>query len=152
MRGIAIASVLAYAVVVSQPLAYLVFLTAAQRALTAPAYIELRQRINPVMTRRLGTIYVAALVAVLLLLGLALRGGQGTVTAGAAVALLCLVVDAVLMLRENVPINRVIDGWSTTDYPAEWQHYRDRWFAVFSTRQVVLLIGFAAVVAGAVVQ
>ena len=152
MRGAAIASVLAYAVVSSQPLAYLVFLTAAQRALSAPAYIELRQHINPVMNGRLGVIYVAALVALLLLLWLSLRGGHGAVTAGAAVALLCLVADVVLMLRENVPINTVIDGWSTSDYPADWQDYRDKWFTIFAYRQIVLLIGFVGLVAGAVVQ
>jgi hypothetical protein len=152
IRIAAIASVLAYAIVVSQPLAYLVFLTKAQRALSAPAYIELRQRINPVMSRRLGWIYLGALATVVLLLVLSLRSGSWNVLAAATVALLCLLVDGMLMLRENVPINSVIDRWSITDYPADWQDYRSKWFAVFGRRQVVLLVGFLSLVVGAVIQ
>ncbi len=68
----------------------------------------------------------------------------------AAVALLCLLLDLVLMMRENVPINGVMDRWSTTSYPEDWEQYRRRWFAVFRSRQVLLLVGFSSVLAGAV--
>jgi hypothetical protein len=127
-------------------------MTQAQRALSAPAYIELRQRINAVMSRRLGWIYLGARATVLLLLVLSLRSRSWSVVTTAAVALLCLLVDGALMLRENVPINSVIDRWSTTDYPADWEDYRSKWFAVFGHRQVVLLVGFFSLVVGAVIQ
>lgn len=152
MRLAMLANLVVYAVVVSQPLAYLLFLTSAQRGLSAPAFIELRQRINQVMNRRVPLVYGSALGTLLLVLGLSLASGNwhGLVTAG--VALLCLVIDAVFMLRENVPINRVMDRWTTTAPPADWEHYRSRWFAVFAYRQVVLLIGFVSLLVGAVFQ
>jgi hypothetical protein len=143
-------NLIAYAVVVSQPLAYLLFLGEAQRALSATAYIELRQRINPVMTRRVPAIYLTALATVLLVLVLSLRVGSASGVVTSALALLCLLVDVFFMVRENVPINGVMDRWSTTDYPEDWEHYRSRWFAIFAYRQVVLLVGFLALLAGAV--
>ena len=153
MIGIAIvATLVAYSIVVSQPLAYLVFMGSAQRALSAPAYIELRQCINGVMTKRLPVIYVIALATVILLLVLSLRTRNWNVLGASTVALLCLVFDVFLMLRENVPINGVIDRWSTTDYPEDWTQYRTKWFTVFAYRQVVLLVGFLSLVVGAVFQ
>lgn len=152
IRVVAITSLLAYALVVSQPLSYLVFMSKAQRALSAPAYIELRQCINAVMTRRLPVIYLGTLAIVLLLLVLAVRSRNGNLVVTAGVALLCLVIDVVFMLRENVPINGVIDRWSTTDYPEDWQDYRAKWFTVFGYRQVALLVGFFSLVVGAVIH
>jgi hypothetical protein len=150
MRLAMLLTLIGYAVVVSQPLAYIVFMTKAQRALSAPAYIELRQRINPVMTKRLPAIYVITLLALVLLLALSLRSRAWTVALSAAVALVCLVVDVVFMVRENVPINGIIDTWTTISYPADWQDYRAKWFATFAYRQVAQLAGFVSLLVGAV--
>lgn len=147
-----IASLIAYSIVASQPLAYVVFLGPAQRALSAPAYIELRQRINSVMNRRVPVVYLATVAAVVFLLALSLRSANWNVLVAATVALLCLFVDIVLMLRDNVPINSVVDRWSLTDYPDNWEDYRTRWFTGFGHRQFVLLVGFSSLVIGAVLR
>jgi len=147
-----ITNLIAYSIVVSQPLAYMLVMGRAQRSLSPAAYIELRQCINPIMTRRVPVIYLSTLATVLLLLVLSLRirNWSGLVTA--TVALLCLVIDILFMMRENLPINGVIDQWSTTNYPENWEHYRTKWFAIFTYRQVVLLIGFFSLLVGAVFQ
>lgn len=150
MRIAMLANLVAYSIVVSQPLAYIVVMTRAQRSLSAPAFVELRQRINAVMTRRVPVIYSLTLATTLILLPLSLLGGAWGVLAAAIVALVCLLVDAMFMLRENVPINGVIDQWSTTTYPEDWQDYRAKWFAIFAYRQVVLLVGFLSLLVGAV--
>jgi hypothetical protein len=140
-----IANLVAYSIIVSQPLFYMLAMTSAQRALSAPAYVELRQPINSVMSRRVPVIYSITLVTVSILLVLSF-------SATTLVALVCLLVDIVFMMRENVPINRVIDRWSTTDYPEDWETYRTKWFAIFAYRQVVLLVGFLSLLFGAVFQ
>jgi hypothetical protein len=147
-----ITNLIAYSVVVSQPLFYIVALGRAQRALSAPAYIELRQCINSVMTRRVSVIYSSALATGLLVLVLSLRLQNWSGLATATVALLCLVIDIILMMRENVPINAVIDQWSTTNYPEDWERYRTKWFGIFAYRQVLLLVGFFALLVGAATQ
>lgn len=145
-----IVNLLLYSTVASQPLFYILALTSAQRALSGPAYIELRQRVNAVMNRRVPVIYSTTLVATLVLLVLSWRTEDGRLLGTTVVALLCLVADVALMLRENVPINGVIDRWSTTDYPGDWEDYRRRWFAIFEYRQVLLLSGFLSLLIGAV--
>jgi hypothetical protein len=147
-----VANLIAYSIVASQPLFYLVALGSAQRALSAAAYIELRQRINAVMTKRVSAIYVSTLATLLLVLALSLWVRNWISLAAATVALLCLLVDVFFMLRENVPINGVIDQWSTTDHPADWESYRTKWFDIFAYRQVLLLVGFFALLVGAVYQ
>lgn len=149
-RFVNIATLITYTIVVSQPLAYLFFMASAQRALSAPAYIELRHAINRVMTRRVPVVYGSALGTMLVLLASAFSLGNTGVVVSTAIAILCLIVDAFCMIRENGPINGVVDRWSTTDYPDDWEDYRNRWFSIFGYRQVVLLIGFVSLVAGAV--
>jgi hypothetical protein len=147
-----VTSLIAYSIVVSQPLFYIVAMGRAQRALSAAAYIELRQCINSVMTRRVPVIYLTTLATVLVVLVLSLRFRNGSGLVTATVALLCLVVDIYLMMRENVPINGVIDQWSTTNYPKDWESYRTKWFEIFAYRQIALLVGFFALLVGAVSQ
>lgn len=142
----------AYSIVASQPLFYIVAMSTAQRALSGSAYVELRQRINSVMKQRVPVIYLAALVTIVALLVLSWRARIWNVLITTSVALLCLVADIALMIRENVPINGVIDRWSPTDYPEDWEAYRSRWFAIFGYRQVVLLVGFISLLFGAVFQ
>jgi hypothetical protein len=146
------ANLLAYSTVASQPLFYIVALTTAQRALSGSAYVELRQRINAVMTRRVPLIYLATLVTSVALLALSWRTRSWNVRITTLLALLCLVVDIALMMRENVPINGVIDRWSATEYPDDWEAYRSKWFSVFGYRQVILLIGFTSLLFGAAFQ
>lgn len=153
MLAIALAaSLLTYAVVVSQPLAYMVFLRAAQRQLSGAAYIEMRQRINAVMNGRLSWIYLGTLAALVLLITAAWRSGAWTVLAAAAVATGCLFADTHFMLRQSVPINAVVDGWSPADPPADWTDHREKWFAVFGKRQVVLLVGFSSLLVAVAVR
>ena len=145
-----LAALAAYAVVLSQPLFYMVVMTKAQRTLSAPAYIELRQRINPIMNRRVPVIYMGTLVALLVVLGLAFDVGERSVLATTTVALACLFADVVFAIRENQPINAVVDGWSPTAYPADWYDYREKWLTIFRAREVVLLTGYASLLVGAV--
>jgi hypothetical protein len=152
LRIAIVANLVAYSLVVSQPLAYIVFLGQAQRGLSASAYIELRQHINPAMNRRVPVIYVGTLVTGLLLLALAARIADWTVAVTTIVALLCLIVDVVFMVRESGPLNVMMDRWSTTDHPEDWDRYRTKWFTIFGYRQLVLLIGFFSLLIGAAIN
>jgi hypothetical protein len=146
------ANLLAYSTVASQALFCIVAMTSAQRALSGAAYVELRQRVDSVMTRRVPVIYSTTLATLLALLVLSWRGRAWTVLATTIVALLSLLVDIALMLRESVPINQVIDRWSTANLPDDWEAYRSRWFAILGYRQVVLLVGLVGLLFGAVFQ
>jgi hypothetical protein len=147
-----ILNLITYSIVVSQPLAYRVVMGRAQRALSPAAFIELRQCINPIMTRRVPVIYASALATLLLLLVLSLRMPNWIGLVTTSIALLCLVIDVFFMLRANVPINGVIDQWSPSQYPEDWERYRAQWFASFAYREIALLVGFLSLLVGAVFQ
>lgn len=145
-----LANLATFSIIVSQPLFYLLALTAAQRGLSAAAYIELRQRLNPVMNRRVPLLYGAALITSVGLLGLAYRAGNGFVLGTTVLALLGLIADLGYMIRKNVPINRVMDGWSPSNHPPDWHAYRDKWLGMFAYRQVLLAVAFVSLLTGAI--
>jgi ABC-type iron transport system FetAB permease component len=138
-----------FSFVVSQPFFFLVALGRASETLSASAYIELRQRINAVMNRKLPLLYGAALVSALVLLGLAIARGERLVAAATGVAIAGLVADTVLAVRRNVPLNGLMDGWTASDPPADWELHRARWAQAFALRQVVLSVAWAVLLAGA---
>jgi hypothetical protein len=152
MRSVMFVNLVAYPVVVAQALAHLMSLSNAQRALSAPAYIELRHRINAVMTRRVPVVYSIALATSLLFVAVAFSSHDRSVLVTAIVALLCLGADVALMLRENVPINGVMDRWSTSSYPADWQELRAKWLMLYAYRQALMIAGFLSLLIGAVFQ
>ncbi|MDZ7614280.1 MAG: hypothetical protein U5K51_11690 [Flavobacteriaceae bacterium] len=115
-----------------------------------PAYIELRNAINAVMKRRVPVVYLGTLVSCIAVLGASFLAGERWMATTSAVALAALVGDAALMLRENVPINGVIETWTPTRYPADWESYRTRWMAIFAVRQILLGAGFVSLLAGVV--
>ena len=146
-----LASIILYALVASQPLFYFLALGPAQRRLSAPAYIELRQALNPLMIRRVPALYLGTFAALALTIFLAWRSGAPFVGA-AATALILLVIDAFLMTRSSVPINTYIDSWTPAKHPTDWELHRDRWFAIFRYRQAALLTGLFGLLSGAILR
>ena len=143
-------TLLLFALVVSQPLFYLLALGRASGALSAPAYVELRQRINAVMNVRLVPLYGATLASALVLAWAAFARSEIPLGAAALIAAAGLVADAILAVRRNVPINTLMDGWSPAHAPSDWEAQRARWTAAFAVRQLVLSLAYAALLAGAV--
>ncbi|HSJ96447.1 MAG TPA: hypothetical protein VLC53_05215 [Myxococcota bacterium] len=137
-----------FSFVVCQPFFYWVALGRVSRLLSAPAYIELRQRINAVMNRRLPLLYGAALVSALVLLGLAIARGERLVAVATGVAIAGLAADTVLAVRRNVPLNGLMDRWTASDPPEDWAAHRTRWAQGFAWRQAVLSITYAVLLAG----
>lgn len=144
-----LAALLAYCVVASQPLFYLLVLDRASTSLAGPAYVELRHRIDEVMTARLPAVYLAALGSALALSALAgWRGASGLAIGGVAAAA-SVALDAVLAVKRNVPVNTEIRAWNPAAPPADWAEVRARWRAAFAVRTVVLCTGLVALGAAA---
>lgn len=137
-----------YAFVVSQPFFYVMSLGDASDALTAPAYVELRHAINRAMNARLPRLYVATAVSGIALAVIAARLEAYVLATSAAVSVVGLVVDLLIALRTNIPINRIIETWTSTAYPDDWATYRRSWTAAFTVRQGVLTFAYATLLVG----
>lgn len=147
--ALSIATLFAYALVMSQPLFFAFALGRASLALSGPAYVELRQRINAAITRPLVAVYALTFVGCLAVAGLAAKEGTHATAAGVGLAALALVVDLVLAAKGNVPLNAAMNQWDPAALPPDWATKRAAWHRVFAVRQVVLCIGFVAFVVGA---
>jgi hypothetical protein len=141
-----------FAIVASQPFFYAFALGRASLALSAPAYIELRNALNVVMKRRVAVVHLGTLATCVAVFALSLRTSDRWLASTSAVALAALLADAAVMLRGNVPINAVIETWTPARHPADWQAVRARWMRVFAVRQVLLSVGLVSVVAGAALR
>lgn len=139
-----------YAFTASQPLFYWMAVTGASRNMGAPAYIEMRNRIDDQMRKRGPLVYYSTLVATLALAVFATIQGEPVVRMVSYIASMGLVTDIMLMMKGNIPINAIIQNWTPERYPADWQIYRDRWLKIFGYRQIALCIGFFSLLAGAV--
>lgn len=143
-------TLMAFALVASQPLFYLMALGPAQQGLRATAYIELRKGLDKTIKPVLQALYFITLLLTSLLAGLSLYTNHLLLLAAAIVALVALVVDIALALKTNIPINNIINQWDADNYPRHWQLFRKKWFHYYRIRQVAGLIGFAALLFGVV--
>lgn len=128
-------------IAVSQPLFYWLALGRATRQLSPTSYVELRQRINAAVTRRLTRLYIATLLSLLTLLTSAAFQAAWSLMLGAGIAAIALTTDALLATRLNVFINARMDAWSLSEVPNDWQLQRAHWDRAFAIRRVVLLAG-----------
>lgn len=145
---LAFASVATFGLVASQHAFYAIGLGRTQRALSASAYVELRNAIDHVLRRTLPPIYLATLVCVVLSVLLA----EGAARAWAVLALAALCAEAWLMLKRSVPLNDRMQHWTPDSVPVEWQATRTAWLAVFTRRQIAVAIGFTATLLGALAR
>ena len=143
-------NLLSYAVIVSQSFMYILALKNTQLALRAPGYIEMRQLIDMNMRSRFRYVLYLALAGSLALLILHVNNPGSISFITAAIAFVALVIDIVLTVKGNLPVNDVINGWTPESYPANWQEVRQQWFTIFQYRQIANITGFVSLLAGMV--
>ena len=116
----------------------------------AVAYIETRKLIDAELRGSLSLVYYLALATSLLLTAFSVVNPNGVLFISSFIALVALVIDIAVALKGNIPINKVINNWTTDKYPADWQQVRNKWFSLYHVRQAVNIIGFISLLAGLV--
>jgi uncharacterized membrane protein len=98
--------------------------------------------------------FIAPLVGSLGLLANALlllqtrRGAEWRTFAWVLVSMLCLMLNWVVTLTINVPINTKFRDASAKSPPEGWETLRDRWAVAHTVRSTIQLLGFAALLTG----
>ncbi len=139
-----------YTVIISQSFFYVLAISGATKKMQAPTYIEIRQLIDRELLQKLQPMYYITLPVCLLLISFSVVNPNGVLFIVSVIAFAALVVDVVLALKGNMPMNRVINQWTASSYPHDWQQYRNRWLTIYHIRQAVNLTGFTALLAGLV--
>ena len=136
-------------VVASQAFSYIIALRNVQENLSAPAYIELRHLTDRNFRRKYPYVLYVSLLGNCLLAAWCAINIKSLLFSMALLACICSFADLWLTLKGNMPINNRVNTWRTDDYPADWQHYRDRWLYIFRWRQLAMITGLLALLTAA---
>jgi uncharacterized membrane protein len=139
-----------YSVIVSQSFMYMIALRNVQESMGAASYIEIRKLLDRNFLKKFKPIVYAALLLGFALMLTAIFQSTGLLLAGSVVAFAGLLLDVLLIVKGDMPINHVINSWSAESYPENWQTYRSKWLYWFSFRQVANISGFLALLLAAV--
>lgn len=143
-------TLLAYSFLVSQSFIYIIALRNVQTSMEAINYIELRKLLDRNFRKKYSVIVYSSLISTTLLTVLCSVEPTGIMFISAAIAWVALIIDTLLTVKGNMPINKIINAWSKDNYPADWILYRNKWLSVFGKRQVAVIIGFLSLLLGAV--
>ena len=117
--------------------------------MAAASYIELRKLMDAAFRAKYKFAVYAALLSNLVLLVMISKTYWSIFFVTSCLAFFALIIDTVLSVKGNVPINKEINTWTTNNYPADWADYRTEWLQIFQYRQVVTITGFIILLIGA---
>jgi len=143
-------NLLAYSFIVSQSFSYIIALRNVQQSMDAVTYIELRKLLDKNFRRKYSVVVYISLASSTLLTVLCSIEPTCLLFISSAIAWIALIIDTLLTLKGNMPINNIINTWSNDNYPADWKLYRKKWLSIFGKRQVVNIIGFLSLLLGTV--
>jgi uncharacterized membrane protein len=137
-------NVLVYSVIVSQSFMYMIALRNVQESMGVASYIELRKLLDRNFLKKFKPVVYSALLLGLALVVTAIFQSSVVLLAGSSIAFAGLLIDTVLIVKGNMPINRFINSWTLEAFPVNWVKYRSKWLYWFSWRQVANITGFIA--------
>ncbi|HPH86502.1 MAG TPA: hypothetical protein PLC48_13620 [Ferruginibacter sp.] len=143
-------TLLAYSFIVSQSFMYILSLSQVQMSLDAGAYTSFRKLVDSSMRSNFKYAIYGALLANIFLLVTTIKTPGSPLFITAAIAFVALVIDIMLTLKGNLPINDIINTWSPGQIPSNWETFRAKWFHIFQFRQIANITGFLALLVGAV--
>lgn len=146
---IMLVNLLAFSFIVSQSFLYIIALVNVQRSMDAPSYIQLRKLLDRNFRAKFSIAIYTSLVTSFALCIVTASDPGSVLFISSIIAFISLVIDVILTMKGNMPINNRINTWTTTMYPDNWQLYREKWLRIFRFRQLVSIIGFISLLLGA---
>src|SRR5215813_4921287 len=110
-----------YSIVISQSLFYILAMSRVLKSMQPATYIESRQLLDKNLQTSLRSVYYLTLASSILLTSFCVVNPSGVLFICSLVSLVALVTDIILSLKGNVPLNKIINTWSASSYPANWK-------------------------------
>jgi len=117
-------------------------LTRSIRTLGPDTFLEVVHRLD----RNLGGLMGVLMPVTILLLVPALFLTHGLQLVLSIAALMLFVVTLIVTAAIEVPVVKIIRGWTSTPLPANWEQLRDRWVSFHLARVIPGFLGVAALV------
>lgn len=129
---------------------YILALKNVQLSLGAGSYTEFRKLIDRSMRANFKYAIYAALLLNLLLVVITVQDPGSLVFITAVIGFAALVIDTLITVKGNLPVNDVINSWTSETIPSNWSTYRAKWLTLFQYRQIANITGFVSLLVGAV--
>jgi hypothetical protein len=140
----------AYLIVTSQLLFYLVILGNAMKSISLNSYFELRKVVDTLMNQRFRIIYYTCLFLSLLTIIFASAMPESSFFITTTLAFICLVVDVFIAQRKNVPLNKLSNTYVTKSADHDWQDVRTQWLKYIRYRGIFIVTGMIVLLWGLV--
>ena len=141
---------LLYSIIAAQSISYIISLTAVQQKMNVNEYIVFRKLTDKNFRLKYAKVVYATLLSSLALVIITIMHFNLLLLVCAVIALLAFVIDIMITVKGNLPINDIINTWTAESYPANWNEYRQKWLDFFRLRQIVNLVGFVSLLLGVV--
>lgn len=137
-------------IIVSQGIFYLFALSKAFSEISITAYAEIRNSTDRVIESRLKFVYpMAVLLGLITTLSL-IKSPGSLAFITAAIACACLLIDLILAIKFNMPINALFNEFDTGSRDLDWESLRRTWLKFMCFRGVIQVLGFLSLLVGLV--
>lgn len=141
-----------FCIIAGQAFFYLIGGTAGLKNVSASTFIEQRKAIDVVIGPYLKILYPSTILISLIVLILLRQQVNSTLFLLSSLTFLLIVADLAIAIKGNIPLNQQMQGWSTTNYPANWSVVRDQWMNYMHWRQACSITGLLCVLTGVFVR
>ena len=118
-------------------------------SITPAVFLEIGHTMIVNLGRPMSVLMPATILSTLVLVVILFRRRDKTALVLAAAALALLVASTAITLSVNVPIDRLIEGWTAATLPADWEGIRNRWEFYHGLRTALTLVGAGCLFASA---
>lgn len=140
--------ILLFCIIAGQAFFYFIGGTAALKNVSAIAFIEQRKAIDAEIAPYLKVIYPLTIVMSVAMLVLLRQQIDSALFILSAVACLLIVIDMVIAIKGNIPLNQRISTWPLDAYPGNWHVVRDQWLNYMYYRQFCGIAGLFCLLVG----
>jgi hypothetical protein len=118
-------------------------------AVSMENFIEMRKAIDKVIVGRITVIYYCCLALSLVVVFLSIKEKNSLLVVTSVIALVCLIVDTVIAVKGNVPINNLINALPETEV-LKAVDLRAQWLTFIHYRGILATLGMISLLTGLV--
>ena len=118
-----------------------------ERRVSGKTFIEYHQAIDPYMAKWAKLLAQTQLALTLVVLVMEYQQGLMVSFWLMSIALSLVVTSVLVAIRGNVPLNKLIKGWSVDELPRNWIAIRSQWLSYHHMRAWVNILSFGFLLA-----
>lgn len=141
-------TLISYSFLVSQSFMYIIALRNVQQNMQAASYLEMRKLLDKNFRKKYSWVVYTSLITSTTSMILCSMAPESLLFISVCIAWLMLIIDIIITIKGNMPINNIINSWSMENYPSDWRDYRSKWLFYFTQRQIATTAGYISLVTG----